>query len=112
MEKPSVEATKHIRPLYIRAHLNSKPFSRVLIDNRSAVNIMPSRLLHSLGKIAEELIVTDIAVAAFTEEVTKIIGVLPAEITVGSKKSLNIFFVMDSTASYNLLLERDWIHAN
>ena len=71
IEKPFVEATRHIRPLYIRAHLNGKPFSRILIDNGSAVNIMPSRLLHSLGKTAEELIVTDIVVAAFTGEVTK-----------------------------------------
>ena len=63
MEKPSVEATRHIRPLYIRAHLNGKPFSRVLNDNGLAVNIMPSRLLYSLGKTEEELIVINIAVA-------------------------------------------------
>ena len=78
----------------------------VLIDNGSTVNIMPFRLLHSLGKTEEELIVTDIVVAAFIGEVTKIIRVLPAEITV-EKKSLNLFFMVDSSASYNLLLGRD-----
>ena len=32
LEKPFVEMTKHIKPLYIKAHLNGKPVSKVLID--------------------------------------------------------------------------------
>ena len=30
----------------------------------------------------------------------------------GSKISLSTFFVINSTANYNALLGRDWIHAN
>ena len=76
--KPSVEANRHIKPLYIRSYLNGKPFSSVLIDNGLVVNIMPLRLLHSLDKGEGKLIATNITVAAFTGEVIKIIGVLPA----------------------------------
>ena len=71
------------------------------------MNIMPLKLLHSLGKGEDELITADITVFTFTKKVTKTIRVLLAEITVGSKKSLNALFVVDSTASYNLLLGRD-----
>ena len=33
LEKPFVEMTRHIKPLYVKAHLNGRPVSKVLIDN-------------------------------------------------------------------------------
>ena len=45
LEKPSVEMTRHMKPLYVKAHLNGKPVSKVLIDNGSMVNVMPLRML-------------------------------------------------------------------
>ena len=39
-------------------------------------------------------------------------GVLPIDIIVGSKTSLSAFFVINSTVNYNVLLGRDWTHAN
>ncbi|XP_073051308.1 uncharacterized protein [Primulina eburnea] len=104
--------TKHIRPLYIKAHLNGKPLSRVLIDNDSAVNVIPVRMLKSLGKNEEDLIPSEVSVAAFTGETTKTIGVFPADVTVGSMSSLCAFFVVNSSANFQALLGRDWIHAN
>ena len=104
--------TKHIKPLYIKAHLNNKPFSGILVDNGSAINVIPLKLLNALGKSEEDLISTDIIVSAFTGEITGLSGVLPIEITVGSRRSLTAFFVVESSASYNVLLGRDWIHTN
>ena len=88
LEKPSLEMTKHIKPLYIKAHLNSKPCSRILVDNGSAINVIPLRLLNALGKSEEDLISTDITISAFTGEITGVSRVLPIEITVGSRRSL------------------------
>ena len=34
------------------------------------------------------------------------------ELTIRSKTLLTTFFVIDGKGSYNLLLGRDWIHAN
>ena len=48
LEKPSMEMTRHIKPLYVRAHLNGRLVSKVLIDNGSAVNVMPLRMLRAL----------------------------------------------------------------
>ena len=111
-EKPSEEMTKHIKPLYIKAHVNGRPVSRVLVDNGSALNVMPSRMLLTLGKSQEDLISTEVSVAAFTGEVTKTIRVSYVELNMGSKTSLSVFFVVNSSTSYQALLGRDSIHAN
>ena len=115
LEKPSVEMTRHIKPLYIRAHLNSIPVSKVLIDNGSTVNVMPLRMLRALGRSINDMIETEVAVSAFIGEVSKTLGILTIDITIGSKTALFAFFyffMIDSTANFNILLRRDWIHAN
>ncbi|XP_075479340.1 uncharacterized protein LOC142520223 [Primulina tabacum] len=112
LEKLTLAMTKHIRPLYIKAHVNGKPVSRVLIDNSSAVNVLPVRMLKSMGKTEEDLIPTEVLVASFIAETTKTIGILPADVTVGSMLSLCAFFVVNSSANFQALVGRDWIHAN
>ena len=93
LEKPSVEMTRHIKPLYIRAHLNGRPVSKVLIDNGSAINVMPLRMLRALGRSINDLIETEVGVFAFTGEVSKTLGILPIDITIGSKTALSTFFL-------------------
>ena len=58
LEKPYVEMTRYINPLYVRAHLNGRPVSKVLIDNGSKVNVMPLRMLRALGRSINDLIET------------------------------------------------------
>ena len=111
-KKPIVVMTRHIRPLYVRAHFNGKPVSKVLVDNESIVNVMPLRMLRSLGRGIGDLIETKVSISSFTGEISKTLAVLPIDITVSSKTSLSTFFVINSTANYNALLGRDWIHAN
>ena len=112
LEKPFVEMTRHIKPLYVRAHLNSRPVSKVLLDNGLAVNAMPLRMLRALRMSISDLIEIEVVVSIFTREVSKTLGILSIDITIGSKTSLFAFFVIDSIANYNILLRRDWIHAN
>ena len=107
LEKPFMEMMRHIKPLYVRAHLNGKSVSKVLIDNGSAVKVMPSRMLRALRMSINDLIETEVAVSAFTREVSKTLGILPIDITIGSKTALSAFFVTDFTANYNILLGRD-----
>ena len=107
LEKPIVEMTRHIRPLYVRAHFNGKLVSKVLMDNGPAVNVMPLRMLRALGRSIGDLIATEVSVLAFIREISKTLGVLLIDITVGSKNSLSTFFVINSTANYNALIGRD-----
>ena len=112
LEKPMVEMTRHIRPLYERAHFNGIPMSKVLVDNGSAVNVMSLRMLRVLGSGIGDLIETEVSISGFTGEISKSLSVLPINITMGIKTSLSTFVVINSTTNYNAFLGRDWIHAN
>ena len=48
LKKPTMEMTRHVRPLYVRVHFNGKPVSKVLVDNGSTVNVMSLRMLRAL----------------------------------------------------------------
>ena len=107
-----MEMTRHIKPLYVRAHLNGRSVSKVLVDNGSTVNVMPLRMLRALGRRINDLIEIEVVVSTFTGAVFKTLGILPIDITIGSKTALSAFFMINYTANYNILLNRDWIHAN
>ena len=70
LKKPSVEMTRHIKPLYVRAHLNGRLVSKVLIDNGSTVNVMSLRILRAMGRSISDLIETKVAMSAFIREVS------------------------------------------
>jgi hypothetical protein len=55
---------------------------------------------------------TNTNLSAFTGDVTEAKGVMSIELMVGSKTLATAFFVVDVRGWYNLLLGRDWIHAN
>ena len=107
LEKTFVEMTRHIKPLYVRAYLNGRSVSKVLTDNGSMVNVMPLRMLRALGRSINDLIEIEVVVSAFTGKVSKTLGILPIDITIGNKTALFAFFMIDSTINCNILLERD-----
>ena len=57
---------RHIKPLYVRAHLNGRLVSKVLIGNESAINLMSLRMLRAVGRSINDLIETKLVVSAFT----------------------------------------------
>ena len=71
----------------------------MLVDSRAIVNLKPYSLYKKLGGTDEELIKTNMTVASM-------------ELTVGSKTVARAFFVSDVQGNFNLILGRDWIHAN
>jgi len=48
----------------------------------------------------------------FEGNVSPVKGAICVELTIGSKTLLITFFVISGKGAYNLLLGRDWIHAN
>ena len=89
-----MEITRHIKPLYVRAHLNGRPVSKVLIDNGSTVNVMPLRIPRALGMSFNDLIETEVPVSTFIGKVSKTLGILPIDITIDSKIALYAFLVL------------------
>ena len=80
-----MEMMRHIKHLYIRAHLNGRLVSKVLIDNGSSVNEMTLRMLRALGMSISDLIEKEVIVSTFIGEVSKTLGILPIDITIGNK---------------------------
>jgi hypothetical protein len=35
------ETSQHMKPLYVRGHIDGRPISRMLVDGGTAVNLMP-----------------------------------------------------------------------
>jgi hypothetical protein len=111
-EKPSKQMTQHLKPLYIKAHMNGRPVNKVLVDNGATVNILPYKMLSKLAKTEEDLTSLDMAVNGFIGEPTLTKGIIPIQIKVGSKVNTTAFFVVNTKSAYNALLGRDWIHSN
>ena len=68
---------------------------------------MSLRMLRALGRDVDDLIETKVSILAFIGEISKTLGILLIDITMGSKTSLSAFFVINSVTNYNALLGRD-----
>ena len=44
LQSPKPEVVKHLRSLYVYAHLNGCPLKKVLIDNEAIVNLCQQKL--------------------------------------------------------------------
>ena len=111
-EKPSKQMTQHLKPYYIKVHINGSPVNKVLVDNGAAINILPYKMLSKLVKTEEDLTPSDMAVNGFTGEPTITKGIIPIQVIVGSKVTTTAFFVVNTKSAYNALLGRDWIYSN
>nr|CAD1833033.1 unnamed protein product [Ananas comosus var. bracteatus] len=100
------------KALFIRALIEGRPVGRVMVDGAAMVNIMPTSFYKKSGKSEDELKPTDTIMTGFTDNGQQAKGVLTTELTIGSKTLRTTFFVVDADSHYNLLLGRDWIHAN
>ena len=111
-EKPTLAMCLHLKPLYIKAHMDGRPVNRVLVDNGAAVNILPTSMLSKLLKTENDLIATNVFVRGFAGGATKTKGIIPIEVEVGSKVAMVAFFVVNTGLAYNALLGKNWIHSN
>ena len=111
-EKPA-EPVKHLKPLYIRGHINGKPVTRMMVDGGAVVNLMPYSVFKKLQLDDHELMKTNMVLNGFEGgEGVQAKGVISLELTVGSKTLATAFFVAEVQGNYNVLLGRDWLHAN
>ncbi|GKV07193.1 hypothetical protein SLEP1_g18991 [Rubroshorea leprosula] len=103
---------RHIRPLYIHAHMDGMPINRVLVDNGATVNVLPTYMLHKIGKSLKDLMETEVMISDFTRGVNCSREILPVELTMGNKILMCAFFMVDTIATYNTLIGKDWIHSS
>ena len=111
-EKPD-KPVKHLRPLYVRGHIDGKPVTRMMVDGGAVVNLMPYSVFKKLQLDDGDLMKTNMVLNGFEGgEGVEAKGVISLELTVGSKTLATAFFVAEVQGNYNVLLGRDWLHAN
>jgi len=111
-EKPSDDERQHLKALFIKGRVDAQPISKILINGGVAINIMPYAVYRKLGKGDQDLTKTDMMLKDFEANVSPVKGAICVELTIGSKTLPTTFFVIREKGAYNLLLGRDWIHAN
>jgi hypothetical protein len=84
----------------------------LLVDGGASINLVPYTMLHKIGKLDEDLTQTDMMLVHFEGNISPAQGAICVELTIGSKTLPIAFFIIKGRGSYNLLLGRDWIHAN
>ena len=104
---------KHLKPLYVKGDINGSPVDRMLVDCGDVVNLMPYSVFNKLGLDEDDLMKTNMVLNGFEgKEKTEAKGVMSVELTVGSKTLATAFFVAEVQGNYNIILGRDWLHAN
>jgi hypothetical protein len=107
------ESVNHLKPLFMRGHIDGIPIAKMLVDGGAAVNLMPYSLYKKLGKQDDELVKTNMTLSGVgTDSSIKARGVTSVELTIGTKTLAAAFFVIDVEGNCSLILGRDWIHAN
>jgi hypothetical protein len=110
-KKPE-KVDEHMKPLYIKGHVDGNPMGCLMVDGGASVNIMPLVTFQKLRYREEDLKRTNMSLTGFAGKPAEARGIISKELTVGSKTMPTTFFVVDVKGRYNLLLGRDWIHAN
>jgi hypothetical protein len=72
----------------------------------------PLLLFKKFGYIEGDLKRTNLSLSGFAGDPTEAKGIICKELTVGSKTMPMAFFMLGIKGRYNVLLGRDWIHAN
>jgi hypothetical protein len=111
-EKPQEKHYKHLKALYLKGYINGHPVNKMFVDTGAAVNIMSYSVLRRLGRSAEDLIKTNVALSDFNGQESEAQGVLNVDLTVGRKTVPTSFFIINNKSTCIVLLGRDWIHAN
>src|SRR5688572_4341833 len=57
------ESVNHLKPLFVRGHINGIPIAKMLVDGGVTVNLMPYSLYIKLGKRDDELVKTNMTLS-------------------------------------------------
>ncbi|XP_016752468.2 uncharacterized protein [Gossypium hirsutum] len=99
------------KALHITTHCKRYTLLGVLIDNGSALNVMPLSTLNKLPVDNSHMKTCQNVVKAFDDTERKVMGRIEIPLLIGPNTYDVDFLVMDIKPSYNCLLGRPWIHS-
>ena len=100
------------QPLFVIEYIWKENITRILIDRGSIINIMPKAKMKRLGIAMKELTQSRLMIQGFNQGRQRAIGMIHLELVIGELSSNTLFHVIDAKTSYNVLLERPWLHEN
>jgi len=109
-DKLNHEGTGHNNPLYITVKCKDYVIAKLLIDNGSALNVLPRHMLDKMSLDASHMKPTTMTARAYDRSPRPIIGNIDIELKLGPQPFQVTLQVMDIHPSYNMLLGRPWIH--
>ncbi|KAM1311077.1 hypothetical protein ACFX2H_007563 [Malus domestica] len=101
---------QHLKLLYITAHIEGYPISKIFVDCGATVNIIPVSVMKALRRFNDELNLSGITMSRFVSDKSQTKEVLPLEVNIAGRNHMTAFFIVNSKTEYNALLGRDWIH--
>ncbi|KAA0066096.1 uncharacterized protein E6C27_scaffold21G00870 [Cucumis melo var. makuwa] len=105
------EGLGHTEALHIQVKCKDYVIARVLVDNRSALNIMPESTLLKLPVDMSHIKSSNMVVKAFDGSRREVMGDIELPVKIGPCIFNIVFQVMEITPTYSFLLGRPWIHS-
>jgi hypothetical protein len=105
-EKPE-ESSQHMKPLYVRGHIDGRPIFSMLVDGGTAVNLMSYSVFKKLGREDDELVKTNLTLNDVGGTPMEANDVVSMELTIGSKSLATTFFVVEVQGKYSVILGHD-----
>ncbi|XP_040931957.1 uncharacterized protein [Gossypium hirsutum] len=99
------------KALHITTHCKGYTLLSVLIDNGSALNVLPLSTLNRLPIVSSHMKTCYNIVRAFDGTERNVMGRIDIPLLIGPNVYEVDFLVMDINPSYNCLLGRPWIHS-
>lgn len=99
------------KALYITTRCKGYTLPRVLVDNGSALNVLPLSTLNKLPVDSSHMKRCQNIVRAFDGTERRVMGRIEVPLLIGPATYEVDFLVMDIKPSYNCLLGRPWIHS-
>jgi len=99
------------KPLYITVKCKDCSIGKVLINNDSALNVIPKHVLDEIPVDLTHMLRSTMTAKAYDGSIMQVVGTIKIELFIGSQMFLVTLQVMEIHSSYNMLLGRPWIHA-
>ena len=106
-----LEGRDHNKALYIAAEINGKKTSCMMVDDGSAINVCPSKLMSKLGITTEDLKPSELVIRAYDDSKRNVEGTFTTKVKVGPIESTVDITVLDIPITFAILLGRPWFHS-
>ena len=101
-----LEGRDHSRALFIKAEVKGKLTCCVLVDNGSAINVCPLKILPKLGLTVDDLQTLDVVIKAYDDIKRPVEGIFRALIKTGPIETWVNLHVIDIPVTFAILLGR------